>query len=284
MAAAVRFKHSPSKELKAGPGFLLSAVDPESTPGYKGKKSDGVALLAAQDERLDELQEMLFAEGKFGSSKRVLLILQAMDTAGKGGIVEHVVGSMDPQGVKVAPFKAPTDEEKAHDFLWRVERSLPDAGFVGVFDRSHYEDVLIHRVHGWANEDELERRYAAINEFEARLAEQGTAIVKVMLNISRDEQKERLLARLDDPSKHWKYSTGDLKERAFWDSYMDAYQLVFEKTSTDVAPWYVVPANKKWFARIAVQELLLEALEKLDLAWPAADFDVSAERALAVRS
>ena len=284
MAAAVRFKHSPSKELKAGPGFLLSAVDPESTPGYKGKKSDGVALLAAQDERLDELQEMLFAEGKFGSSKRVLLILQAMDTAGKGGIVEHVVGSMDPQGVKVAPFKAPTDEEKTHDFLWRVERSLPDAGFVGVFDRSHYEDVLIHRVHGWANEDELERRYAAINEFEARLAEQGTAIVKVMLNISRDEQKERLLARLDDPSKHWKYSTGDLKERAFWDSYMDAYQLVFEKTSTDVAPWYVVPANKKWFARIAVQELLLEALEKLDLAWPAADFDVSAERALAVRS
>ncbi|MDQ0212815.1 phosphate--nucleotide phosphotransferase [Arthrobacter sp. SRS-W-1-2016] len=284
MAAAVRFKHSPSKELKAGPGFLLSGVDPESTPGYKGKKSDGVALLAAQDERLDELQEMLFAEGKFGSSKRVLLILQAMDTAGKGGIVEHVVGSMDPQGVKVAPFRAPTDEEKAHDFLWRVERSLPDAGFVGVFDRSHYEDVLIHRVHGWANEAELERRYAAINAFEARLAERGTAIVKVMLNISRDEQKERLLARLDDPSKHWKYSTGDLKERAFWDSYMEAYQLVFEKTSTEVAPWYVVPANKKWFARIAVQELLLEALEKLDLAWPAADFDVSAERALAVRS
>ncbi|WP_284751653.1 polyphosphate kinase 2 family protein [Arthrobacter sp. efr-133-R2A-120] len=284
MAAAVRFKHSPSKELKARPGFLLSEVDPESTPGYKGKKPDGVALLAAQDERLDELQEMLFAEGKFGSSKRVLLILQAMDTAGKGGIVEHVVGSMDPQGVKVAPFKAPTDEEKAHDFLWRIEKALPAAGFVGVFDRSHYEDVLIHRVHGWADEAELERRYAAINGFEARLAEQGTAIVKVMLNISRDEQKERLLSRLDDPSKHWKYSTGDLKERAFWDSYMEAYQLVFEKTSTEVAPWYVVPANKKWFARIAVQELLLEALEKLDLGWPKADFDVAAERALAVRS
>jgi PPK2 family polyphosphate:nucleotide phosphotransferase len=207
-----------------------------------------------------------------------------MDTAGKGGIVEHVVGSMDPQGVKVAPFKAPTEEEKAHDFLWRVEKALPAAGFVGVFDRSHYEDVLIHRVHGWADQAELERRYAAINEFEARLAEQGTAIVKVMLNISRDEQKTRLLARLDDPSKHWKYSTDDLKERAHWDSYMEAYQLVFEKTSTEVAPWYVVPANKKWFARIAVQELLLEALGKLDLGWPRATFDVPTERALAVES
>ncbi|MFH5878225.1 polyphosphate kinase 2 family protein [Arthrobacter sp. NA-172] len=284
MAAVVGFKDSPSKELKAGPGFSLSEADPESTPGYKGKKSNGVALLAAQDGRLDVLQEMLFAEGKFGSSKRVLLILQAMDTAGKGGIVKHVVGSMDPQGVKVAPFKAPTDEEKVHDFLWRIEKAVPAAGFVGVFDRSHYEDVLIHRVHGWANEAELERRYAAINEFEARLAEQGTAIIKVMLNISRDEQKARLLARLDDPSKHWKYSTDDLKERAFWDSYMDAYQRVFEKTSTEVAPWYVVPANRKWFARIAVQELLLEALGKLDLSWPKAEFDVAAERARVVES
>jgi PPK2 family polyphosphate:nucleotide phosphotransferase len=278
MAAAVRFKHSPSKELKARPGFLLSEVDPESTPGYKGKKPDGVALLAAQDERLDELQEMLFAEGRFGSSKRVLLILQAMDTAGKGGIVGHVVAAMDPQGVKLTAFKAPTDEEKSHDFLWRVEKAVPGAGMVGVFDRSHYEDVLIHRVHGWADEAELERRYAAINDFEARLADEGTAIVKVMLHISRDEQKKRLLARLDDPAKHWKYSPDDLAERAHWDAYMDAFQKVFDKTSTAVAPWHVVPANRKWFARIAVQGLLVTALEGLSLQWPAAGFDVTAER------
>ncbi|WP_115790439.1 polyphosphate kinase 2 family protein [Arthrobacter silvisoli] len=284
MAAVVEFTESPSKELRVGARFKLSRVNPESTPGYPGRKAAGVALLAAQDGRLDVLQEMLFAEGNFGSSKRVLLILQAMDTAGKGGIVEHVVGSMDPQGVKVAPFKTPTDEEKAHDFLWRIEKALPAAGFVGVFDRSHYEDVLIHRVHGWADETELERRYAAINEFEARLAADGTAIVKVMLHISREEQKARLLARLDDPSKHWKYSPVDLKERAHWDAYMDAYQLVFDKTSTEVAPWYVIPANRKWFARIAVQELLLETLGKLNLRWPKATFDVPAERARALRS
>ncbi|MEZ2388886.1 polyphosphate kinase 2 family protein [bacterium RCC_150] len=284
MAAVVGFKESPSAKLKVTPGFSLVGVDPESTPGYPGKKADGRTLLGAQDARLDELQEMLFAQAVFGSSKRLLLVLQAMDTAGKGGIVSHVVGTMDPQGVQLKAFKAPTEEEKAHDFLWRIEKEVPAAGKVGVFDRSHYEDVLIHRVQGWANEAELDRRYAAINEFEARLAEQGTAIVKVMLNISRDEQKVRLLARLDDPSKNWKYDSGDLRERAHWDSYMEAYQTVFEKTSTHVAPWYVVPANKKWYARIAVQELLVEALDRLDLSWPKAEFDVAAERDRVVRS
>ncbi|WP_423181939.1 polyphosphate kinase 2 family protein [Arthrobacter sp. NyZ413] len=284
MGAVVEFKKSPSKILKVGRGFELSGVDPQSTPGYPGKKEAGVALLAGQDHRLDVLQEMLFAQGLFGNPQRLLLILQAMDTAGKGGIVEHVVGSMDPQGVKVAPFKAPSEEEKAHDFLWRIEKALPGPGFVGVFDRSHYEDVLIHRVHGWADAAELERRYKAINEFEARLSAEGTTIVKVMLHISRDEQKERLLARLDDPSKHWKYSPVDLTERAFWNSYMDAYQIVFDKTSTEVAPWHVIPANKKWYARIAVQELLLETLAKMDLAWPKATFNVPAERARAVQS
>ncbi|OFI40097.1 phosphate--nucleotide phosphotransferase [Arthrobacter sp. SW1] len=278
MTAVLGFEQSPSETLAIAQGFQLSSVDPESTPGYPGAKADGAALLAEQDSRLSELQEMLFAEGKFGSSKRVLLILQAMDTAGKGGIVSHVVGAMDPQGVHLTAFKAPSDEEKAHDFLWRIEQAVPGAGMVGVFDRSHYEDVLIHRVHGWADEAELERRYAAINDFEARLAEQGTVIVKVMLHISRDEQKERLLARLDDPSKHWKYSPGDLEERAHWDKYMDAFQKVFDNTSTAVAPWHVVPANRKWYARIAVQGLLIAALEGLDLDWPKATFDVAAER------
>jgi PPK2 family polyphosphate:nucleotide phosphotransferase len=226
----------------------------------------------------------LFAEAKFGGTKRILLILQAMDTAGKGGIVAHVVGAMDPQGVQLKAFKAPTDEEKSYDFLWRIEKEVPAAGMVGVFDRSHYEDVLIHRVHGWASPDELERRYTAINEFEERLSASGTRIIKVMLNISRDEQKSRLLARLDDPSKHWKYSSGDLKERAFWDDYMAAYQAAFDKTHTEVAPWHVVPANKKWYARIAVQQLLLQAMEELKLEWPPAAFDVDMERSLVERS
>lgn len=283
MAGIVEFPESPSQSLKCGKDFSLAAVDPDSTPGYQGNKADGVALLKDQDGRVAELQEMLFADGRFGSSRRVLLILQAMDTAGKGGIVSHVVGAMDPQGVQLKAFKAPTDEERAHDFLWRIEKEVPAAGMVGVFDRSHYEDVLIHRVHGWADEQELERRYGAINDFEARVAQQGTAIVKVMLHISQDEQKKRLLARLDDPRKHWKYSPGDLEERAHWDAYMAAYDVAFKKT-VDVAPWHVVPANKKWYARIAVQQLLLDALEGLQLEWPKARFDPEAEKALLLKT
>ena len=284
MAGIQTFKKSPAGTLAAGDGFKLADVDPDSTPGYAGDKSDGHALLAELDGKLATLQEKLFAEAKFGGSKRILLILQAMDTAGKGGIVAHVVGAMDPQGVQLKAFKAPTDEEKAYDFLWRIEKEVPAAGMVGVFDRSHYEDVLIHRVRGWASPEELERRYTAINEFEARLAASGTRIVKVMLNISRDEQKERLLARLDDPSKHWKYSSGDLKERAFWDDYMAAYQAAFDNTHTEAAPWHVIPANKKWFARIAVQQLLLQAMEDLNLEWPDAEYDVDLERGLVERS
>jgi PPK2 family polyphosphate:nucleotide phosphotransferase len=284
MANIETFDEHPSGTLAAGDGFRLADVDPDSTPGYPGGKSDGRALLEELDGKLAALQEQLFAEAKFGGTKRVLLILQAMDTAGKGGIVAHVVGAMDPQGVQLKAFKAPTDEEKSYDFLWRIEKEVPAAGMVGVFDRSHYEDVLIHRVHGWAPPEELERRYTAINEFEARLAASGTRIVKVMLNISRDEQKARLLARLDDPSKHWKYSSSDLKERAFWDDYMAAYQAAFDKTHTEVAPWHVVPANKKWYARIAVQQLLLQAMEDLNLKWPEAEFDVALERSLVERS
>jgi PPK2 family polyphosphate:nucleotide phosphotransferase len=284
MAGLVKFKQHPTKTLKAGGSFNLADVDPDSTPGFTGNKADGKALLADLDSKLAELQEKLFAESRFGGTKRILLILQAMDTAGKGGIVKHVMAAMDPQGVQFKAFKAPTEEEKSYDFLWRIEKEVPAAGMVGVFDRSHYEDVLIHRVHGWAAPEELKRRYGAINEFEARLTGSGTKIVKVMLNISKDEQKARLLARLDEPAKNWKYSRGDLTERAFWDDYMAAYQAVFDNTNTDEAPWHVVPANKKWFARIAVQQLVLGALTDLKLEWPRADFDVGVERELVARS
>lgn len=283
MVGPVAFQESPGKVLKVGPGFRLDQVDPESTPGYSGSKVDGRNLLASQDSTLAELQEKLFACGLFGSRRRVLLILQAMDTAGKGGIVSHVVGSMNPQGVQLKAFKVPTDEERAHDFLWRIEKATPAAGMVGVFDRSHYEDVLIHRVHGWADGKELERRYAAINGFEARLAEEGTVVVKVMLHISSEEQKKRLLARLEDPTKHWKYNPGDLDERALWDSYMEAYQVAFDKT-TEAAPWHVIPANKKWYARIAIQQLLIDALAGLGLEWPNVDYDAAAERAKVLKA
>jgi len=196
MAGVVEFGKFPSGTLKVDKGFSLADVDPDATPGYTGKKADGEALLADLDGKLAKLQEKLFAEAKFGGTKRVLLILQAMDTAGKGGIVRHVMGAMDPQGVQLKAFKAPTDEEKSYDFLWRIEKEVPAAGMMGVFDRSQYEDVLIHRVHAWASPEEIERRYVAINEFEDRLTDSGTKIVKVMLHIGRDEQQKRLLARL----------------------------------------------------------------------------------------
>ena len=284
MAGPETFDEHPSETLRAGKGFVLADVDPDSTPGYTGTKEDGRALLAGMDSTLTELQEKLFAASRFGSRKRVLLILQAMDTAGKGGIVNHVMAAMDPQGVQFKAFKAPTAEEKSYDFLWRIEKEVPAVGMVGVFDRSHYEDVLIHRVHRWASPDEIKRRYVAINEFEARLTDSGTTVVKVMLHISADEQKSRLLARLDDPSKHWKYNSGDLTERAFWEDYMAAYQAAIDATSTPESPWHVVPANKKWYARIAVQQLLLGAMAGLNMDWPKAEFDVAMERELVVRS
>lgn len=272
--------HSWSRILQVGEGFRLADVDPGSTPGYHGGKAEGTRDLAAGLDELNVLQERLFAESRVGVAEdSVLLILQAMDSAGKGGIVRHVVGGVDPQGVMLTAFKAPTAEELAHDFLWRVERRLPEPGFIGVFDRSHYEDVLIGRVRALAPADEIERRYAAITDFEDAAAAAGTRIVKVMLHISREEQKSRLMERLDRPDKHWKYNPGDVDERLLWDEYMAAYQTVFERTSTAAAPWHVVPADRKWYARLAVQELLLDALQRIDPQWPAADFDVDAERA-----
>ncbi|MEI5674929.1 MULTISPECIES: polyphosphate kinase 2 family protein [unclassified Nocardioides] len=257
----------------------LSAVATDATPGFAHGKSAGQAALAELGEELADLQERLFAEGRSGGSRRVLLVLQGMDTSGKGGTLRRTVGLVDPQGVRITSFKAPTAEERAHDFLWRIERAVPGAGYLGVFDRSHYEDVLIARVHGLAPAEELERRYDAIVDFERRLVESGTTLVKVMLHISADEQKERLLARLDDPAKHWKFNPGDIDERAHWPAYREAYEIALERTSTEAAPWYVVPADRKWYRDLAVGRLLLEALRGLDPQWPSADFDVTHERA-----
>ena len=269
----------PADLLRVGEGFRLADVDPDAKPGYTKGKKRGAEDLAAGADELDELQERLFAQSRVvDDTPAVLLVLQAMDTAGKGGIVRHVIGSVDPQGVSLVAFKKPTAEELSHDFLWRIEKHVPHPGFIGVFDRSHYEDVLIGRVRHLADDAEIERRYGAIVDFEKGLTDRGIRIVKVMLHISPDEQKERLAERLDRPDKHWKYNPGDVDERELWPQYMDAYQTVFERTSTPNASWYVVPADAKWYARLAVQALLLDALEEIDPQWPAADFDVAVEK------
>ncbi len=264
--------------LRVTPGFDLGRVETSATPGFDGSRDDAEKELASHHEEAGDLQERLFAESKFGGNRKVLLILQAMDTAGKGGIVRHVVGGVDPQGVKIHAFKAPTDEEKRHDFLWRVRPQLPPRGSIGVFDRSHYEAVLIHRVQGLSTPEEIEERYGIITDFEDELVADGTSIVKVMLHISAEEQKARLQERLDRVDKNWKYNPGDLDQRAKWPEYMEAYQIALERTSTDDAPWFVVPADRKWYARIAVQRLLLGALRRLDPQWPSADYDVEAEK------
>lgn len=265
--------------LRVAADLDLAGVDTSATPGFVGGKEAGEIALADGAEELADLQEQLFAASRTGGDTRsVLLVLQAMDTAGKGGIVKHVIGSVDPQGVAFASFKAPTDEEKAHDFLWRIRPRVPGPGMIGVFDRSHYEDVLIHRVRGFSTPEAIEERYPQIVDFERELVAAGTTIVKVMLHISKQEQKNRLAERLERPDKYWKYNPGDVDERQRWDAYMEAYEVAIARTDSDEAPWYVVPADRKWYARLAVQQLLLDALRGLDLQWPPADFDVQAEQ------
>ena len=264
--------------LRVGEGFILADLDTRSTPGFDGDKAAGEEALAARAGEISQFQERLYAESKGPVQRSLLLVVQGMDTSGKGGIMRHVVGQMDPQGVKYTAFKAPSREERAHPFLWRIRNALPAPGQVGVFDRSQYEDVLIVRVHELVPRATWSRRYAQINDFEAKAVADGTTIIKVMLNISSDEQKARLTERLEREDKHWKYKPGDVDERMHWPEYQAAYQAVLEKTSTDAAPWYVVPADRKWYARLAVQNLVLEHLERMDPQWPAADFDVEAEK------
>ncbi len=266
--------------LRVGSGFALASVEPGSTPGFDGKSKDAEAEIPDHQSRLADLQERLYAQSTEGGSRSLLLVVQGMDTAGKGGIMRHVVGMMDPQGVRYHAFKAPTEEERHHDFLWRVTNALPVPGQVGVFDRSQYEDVLIVRVHGLVPEDVWSTRYDAINAWEKDRADKGMTIVKVMLHISADEQKARLQARLDRPDKNWKFNPGDVDERRLWPRYMEAYEDALLRCSTEAAPWYCVPGDKKWYARYAVTNLVLEALEGLSMGWPSVDFDVEEQKRL----
>jgi PPK2 family polyphosphate:nucleotide phosphotransferase len=256
----------------------LADYDTSATPGFSGIKSDGDGALRALASTLADLQERLYANAKAGDSRSLLLVLQGMDTSGKVGTVRSAVGIFDPQGVQLKSFKAPTPVERKHDFLWRIEKEVPAAGMVGIFDRSHDEDVLIARVRKLAPAKEIERRYRAINEFEARLAASGTVIVKCMLHIFAAEQRKRLRARLDDPTKHWKFNPGDIDERALWSDYQRAYELALDRCNTDAAPWLVVPSDKKWYRNWAVARVLLEALEALGLAWPKGTFDVDEQK------
>lgn len=259
--------------VRATPPFNLRNVDPNGFPGFAGDKRAGEHIMAAYARELGDWQERLFASSKAGAQDRVLLVVQGMDTSGKGGIMRHVIGQVDPQGVSHYAFKKPTKEELAHHFLWRIRKQVPQPGMIGVFDRSHYEDVLIVRVHDLVPPSQWQARYEQINDFETELVAQGVHIVKVMLHISVQEQHDRLAERLARPDKHWKYNPGDLVERAHWPAYQEAYEAAINLCSA-AAPWHVIPAGRKWFARLAVQQLLLETLRKVDPQWPPADFNV----------
>jgi PPK2 family polyphosphate:nucleotide phosphotransferase len=270
--------HEPHDYLVFRDGAKVANIDTSATPGFKGNKSDAAGLQWERNERFAELQEMLYANSRSGDTRSVLLVLQGMDTAGKGGIVKHVVGAANPQGIRYHSFGVPTEEERQHNYLWRIRRALPPPGHIGVFDRSHYEDVLVVRVHNIVPPEVWGKRYEEINRFENKLVDDGTTIIKAAMFVSLDEQKARLSKRLDRPDKYWKYNPADVDERLLWPAYQEAYQAMLERTSTQHAPWHVIPCDRKWYSRLAILELLIEALEGLNLSWPPADFDVKAEK------
>jgi PPK2 family polyphosphate:nucleotide phosphotransferase len=252
--------------------FDLDDIDPDDSSGGPSSKEEARAASEKQHERLAELQELLFA----GHEHKLLIVLQGMDTSGKDGTVRHVLRGTSPSAVRVVSFKKPTSTELDHDYLWRVHPHVPGKGEIAIFNRSHYEEVLIVRVHSLVPAEQWKQRYAQINEFERMLSETGTTILKFFLHISRKEQAERLQARLDDPTKRWKFQHGDLEERKLWDQYQKAYQDALRKTSTKWAPWYVIPANRKWCRDYVVAAIIIKTLEKLDMKYPQPD--VSAER------
>ena len=254
----------PIVKVKAGQTIKLSKIDPNDTGKIKSKK-EAKDLLAQNIERMAELQNILYAEGKHA----LLIVLQAMDAGGKDGTIRSIMSGVNPQGVQVTSFKKPTLEELAHDFLWRVHQVVPARSMIGIFNRSHYEDVLVVRVHNLVPPDVWQTRYDHINNFEHLLADSGVTILKFYLHISKEEQKERLQARLDQPHKRWKFNPGDLDERKLWNDYMQAYEVALSRCSNKAAPWYIVPANKKWYRNLIISETIVKTLESLNMQYPA---------------
>jgi PPK2 family polyphosphate:nucleotide phosphotransferase len=250
--------------IKPGSNIKLGDWNPDDTGRYEDKKEKAEKESQRLTVELEALQELLYAEQKH----KVLVVLQGMDTSGKDGVIRHVFEGVNPQGVKVASFKVPSPEELAHDYLWRIHKQVPGKGELVIFNRSHYEDVLVVRVHELVGKDEWGRRYDQINQFERIMAEEGTKILKFFLHISLEEQKKRLQDRLDNPDKHWKFNVGDLSERKLWPEYICAYEDVLQKTSTDWAPWYLVPANHKWYRNLVIGTILVDALKSLDMKYP----------------
>jgi len=256
--------------IPPGSDLDLAEIDTRSTAGFDGGKADAEPAFGALQRRLAELQDLLYADG----SHRVLVVLQAMDTGGKDGTIRHVFDRVHPIGVHVRSFKKPSEDELARDYLWRVHQHVPADGELVVFNRSHYEDVLVVRVHGLVDDDAARRRFDHIRDFERMLTDEGTTVVKLFLHISREEQAERLRARLAEPDKNWKFSSADLAERAHWDRYQEVYRDAIAATSTEQAPWYVVPADRKWYRNLAVATILVRTLEGLDMAYPEAEADL----------
>jgi PPK2 family polyphosphate:nucleotide phosphotransferase len=263
-----RYRVPPDTQL------VLADRDPAERLTFDGGKKVGREYLRELTTRLRDLQELLYAEGKH----RILMVLQATDTGGKDGVIRHVFRTVSPQGVKVSSFKAPSDSELARDYLWRIHQDTPARGEIRIFNRSHYEDILIVRVRNLVPEEVWERRYQHINDFERMLADEGTTIIKFYLHISRAEQAVRLQKRLDDPTKHWKFDPADLAERKHWDAYQEAYEAMLSRTSTPWAPWYVVPSNRKWYRNLVIARLLVETLEALKMSYPERNFDPAAVR------
>ena len=255
--------------VEPGSGVDLSQWDPNDKSAFPVKKKEGREQLLKLNEQLEALQELLYAEHRHNA----LIVLQGMDTSGKDGVIRNVFEGVNPQGVRVAGFKKPTPRELDHDFLWRVHQQVPGQGEIVIFNRSHYEDVLVVRVHQLAPEEVWSKRYDHINDFERMLADEGTTILKFFLYIDREEQKDRLQSRLDEPNKHWKFNPADLEERKLWPEYIKAYEDAISRTSTEWAPWYIIPANRKWYRNLVVGTVIVETLEGLKMRYPEPEFD-----------
>jgi PPK2 family polyphosphate:nucleotide phosphotransferase len=260
--------------IKPDQNVNLSNWDPASTPAWKSGKGEAEKCIQELNTRLEALQELLFAQGKH----KILVVLQGMDTSGKDGVIRRVFEGVNPQGVRVASFKVPTAPELAHDYLWRIHQQVPGRGEMVIFNRSQYEDVLVVRVHNLVPPEQWKRRYAQINQFEQMLVEEGTTILKFFLHIDAEEQRQRLLARLDEPAKRWKFNPGDLEERKLWDEYQKAYESVLSKTSQDGAPWIIVPANRKWYRDLIISAALVDTLKELKMEYPQPAEDLDAYR------